>query len=218
MDQNFSVEAAREAYEKLLAEGNTKPGAAAKSEKTNRKKLRWDEIHTMQIGMDLFQIIIPFSLEKELYLKCEGIFCEYYACTSLIVSKTDERYQFEVFSQLFDEDSPDENLDYSFNRVEITEDIFGNLIEAYYYKNKKVGIITSDQTRSDVIKEFEWYQSSKIDGARDADTFNLVYTEKLFFKWLTDDESRPAVRKLGPAFGSVWFRDPGIAVKNEVSE
>lgn len=218
MDQKFSVEAAREAYEKLLAEGMAKPGAALKSERTNRKKLRWDEIRTMQIGIDLLQISIPFSLEKELYLKCEGIFCEYCACTSLIVSKAGEGYHFEVFSQLFDEESPDENLDYSFNCVEITEDIFGNLIEAYYYKNKKLGIITSDQTQSDIIKEFEWYQSSKIDGARDADTFNLLYTEKLFFKWLTDDESRPAVRKLGPAFGSVWLRDPGIAVMNEVSE
>lgn len=208
MDQDFSVEAAREAYEKLLAEGNAKPGVAKKSEKTNRKKLRWDEVRTMQTGIDLFQTSIPFSLEEELYLKSESAFCEYYACTSLIVSKAGEQYQFEVFSQLFDEESSDGNDHYAFNRVDITEDIFGNLIEAYYYKNKKVGILTSDESQSDVTKDFEWYHKSEKDVAGDIDAFTLMYTEKLFFKWRTDGKTGPVVQKLGPAFGSVWFRDP----------
>ncbi|MDQ6476843.1 hypothetical protein [Dyadobacter sp. LHD-138] len=212
MDHDFSAEAARAAYEKLLAEGNTKTGAAAKSEKTNRKKLRWEQIRTDQFGVDLFQTSIPFGLEEELYLKSEGSFCAYHICTSLIVSKRSDQYQFEVFSQLHDEESWNENYD-SFNRVEITEDIFGNLIEAYYYKNKKVGIITSDESECDVVREFEWYQCPEKDGFRLEGTYTLLYTEKLFFKWLNDDQPKPTIQKFGPGFGSVWFRDSDVVSK-----
>ncbi|WP_254411148.1 hypothetical protein [Dyadobacter diqingensis] len=218
MDQNFSVEAAKVAYGKLLAKGNTKPGAAAKSEKTNSRKLRWSEIRTMQTGIDLFQTSIPFSLEEELYLKIEGTFCEYHVCTALIVSRIDEEYHFEVFSQFIDEESADENLDYSFNRVEITEDIFGNLIDAYYYKNKKVGILTRNESEGDVTKEFEWYKRSEKDDVLDGEAFILLYKEKLFFKWLADGQSGPRIQKFGSAFGSVWFRDPDIAFKSEDPE
>ncbi|WAC12425.1 hypothetical protein [Dyadobacter pollutisoli] len=112
-----------------------------KRDKTNKRKLRWNEAYTIETPNGQ-KMIVPFSLEEEIFILGRNrIYDSYGASSFFIVSKNGTGHDFEIATYVEDEEKSMADPSAKWSGQVIVEDELGNFVKAVGIEN---GAIVSE--------------------------------------------------------------------------
>jgi hypothetical protein len=166
-------------------------GNKSKNEKKGKRKLNWDKAYSVYKGTES-RVIIPFELENEIYTKlADSSMTSYSKIAKFIVSGTKGHYQYEIATYFPDLESLSDKTKKFSGRV-VIEDLNGDFIKGYKYKNDKITRITVTEKNArtagwvKMCDVTDWYSCMVIDGRTVGCTFD--YTEYSNCEEEYDDE------------------------------
>lgn len=138
-ESGFDISKIRDDYNDAMAKATTfKITGKDKSEKTNKRRLRWDEAYTVNTP-DGERMIVPFSLEEEIFLSDRyGEKTSYSAATFFIVSKKGNKHHFEVATFIPDDPEDPSQVTTNWSGQIVVEDAVGNFIKSYLMKDGQI--------------------------------------------------------------------------------
>lgn len=151
-------------YKDQIASGRQK-GNNKSTEKKIKKKLRWNGNLVAKKG-DESVLIVPFSMEEELYSKTpNGLTLPYGYTSRLLVYVKNGKYEYEVVTRFFDKNDLSATDASQFTGMVIVEDINGNFKKGFRYT--KDGVISLSQntaggrTNTETICHYvDWFSCS----------------------------------------------------------
>ncbi|WP_254561813.1 hypothetical protein [Dyadobacter diqingensis] len=133
---DFDISQVKSGYENemLITSKNARKTAGDKSESTTKRKLDWSKSYTQTLG-GIKRLIVPFTLEQEIYLKrADSSVVAYSETTWFTVSKKNDKYVYEIVTKIPDRDWLEGKTERYSGQV-IVEDVQGNFLRGYYAKN-----------------------------------------------------------------------------------
>ncbi|MCE6989634.1 hypothetical protein [Dyadobacter sp. CY323] len=152
-----------------------------KREKTLNRLVRWDQYISVLKDKEQ-RIVVPFTLEEEIFTNwMDGKVIPYSSLTSLVVSKKNGEYNYEVVTKYPDEDWL-KRKSTKFSGQIIVEDINGEFIKGYEYKKNEIQPIVKTlknerTTYEKVCSYINWYTCVSSNGVFYGCNFN--YTEEI---------------------------------------
>lgn len=134
----FDMTEVIDSYKKEMSDLPKLRSATDKAARTNFRKMRWDEAYTV-FTEDGNKMIVPFSLEEELFLKNKSdSVISYGASTFFIVSNKNGKYEYETATYISeDTDSPSQITKEWSGRI-IIETARGEFKKTLLIKNGKI--------------------------------------------------------------------------------
>lgn len=190
---DFSISEAQAAYNAELSDNRAEKGRKNKSEKTSKRKVRWEEAEERYRNDGSKTLMVPFTLDEDVYIKLDdSLMVPYSDLTELRASKVNGKYEFEVVTEIPDKECIRGNPDLSFSGWVFVEDINGNLKETTYTKNGKVAYGTRVEPGARAATavclmgdKIDWYSCPVVDGHVIYHSCQFMYTEDVCYAWGT---------------------------------
>ncbi len=189
--ESFSIEMAKENYQKVITESNRFRKSGGKSEKTNLRKLQWNQAYFLKTKNEK-KLVVPFSLDSEIYMvQKDSTVIPYSKTTWFVVVMRQGRMGFELITKIPDKEFL-VNPTQKFTGVIVVENLFGDFIKGYQVGSRKVKklINKANNLRTTVSYEcdlVDWYSCASVNGIGYGCSYN--YTSS-YCTELEDDEEK----------------------------